>query len=89
MKNTKKITYWVIVLAFQIIDMNTGQVAAHDRSDRAGIVIVVADTIPNHVISYSSQTMQPVRLMFDYYHHSLPSTKVGNRIITGSLVDDN
>ncbi len=89
MKNTKKITYWVIVLAFQIIDMNPGQVAAHDRSDRAGIVTVVADTIPNHVISYSSQTMQPVRLMFDYYHHSLPSTKVGNRIITGSWVDDN
>lgn len=86
MKNTKKIIYWFIGLTFQIIGMIPGQVAnAHDRPDRSG----VADTIPYQVISYSPEPMQPVRLLFDYYHHSLPSTKVGNHIITGSWVDDN
>ena len=86
MKNTKKIIYWFIGLTFQIIGMIPRQVAnAHDRPDRAGL----ADTIPYQVISYSPEPMQPVRLLFDYYHHSLPSTKVGNHIITGSWVDDN
>jgi hypothetical protein len=28
-----------------------------------------------------------VKLLFDYYHHNLPSTKVGNYIVTGSWLD--
>ncbi|MBD1420026.1 hypothetical protein [Sphingobacterium chuzhouense] len=28
-----------------------------------------------------------VKLLFDYYHHNLPSTKVGNHIVTGSWLD--
>ncbi|TYR35592.1 hypothetical protein FXV77_12815 [Sphingobacterium phlebotomi] len=28
-----------------------------------------------------------IKLLFDYYHHNLPSTKVGNHIVTGSWLD--
>src|SRR5690606_28109498 len=28
-----------------------------------------------------------VKLLFDYYHHNLPSTKVGKHIVTGSWLD--
>lgn len=34
--------------------------------------------------AYSSQQAQPLRILFDYYHHSMPNTKVGNHLITGS-----
>ena len=90
MRNMKKITFWVIFLAFQIIDIIPCQTAyAHDRPEKTGIAMLVADTISNQVISYSAEPMRPIKLMFDYYHHSKPSTRVGNHIITGSWVDDN
>src|SRR5690606_34692617 len=37
------------------------------------------------VINYNDD--QSFRLLFDYYHHNLPSTKVGNHIVTGSWLD--
>lgn len=40
------------------------------------------------VISYSPEPVQQLRITFDYYHHTLPSTKVGNYMVTGSWVDD-
>lgn len=36
--------------------------------------------------AYSAQQAQPLRILFDYYHHSMPNTKVGNHLITGSWV---
>jgi hypothetical protein len=48
-----------------------------------------ADTLTDSVISYSPEPFQPVKVLFDYYHHSLPSTRVGKNILTGSWVDDN
>lgn len=41
------------------------------------------------IIRYNAGEAEKIRLLFDYYHHSLPSTKVGNHIVTGSWVDDN
>lgn len=41
------------------------------------------------LISYSPAPAKPLSVLFDYYHHSLPSTKVGNYITTGSWTDDN
>ncbi|MBL1409404.1 hypothetical protein [Sphingobacterium faecale] len=32
-------------------------------------------------------TNKNFKLLFDYYHHNLPSTKVGNHIVTGSWID--
>lgn len=91
MINTRKITYWFIVGAFQIINITPGMAASvhDDCPDSSGIVIAIADTLSDKLISYSRAPMQPVKLLFDYYHHSLPSTRVGNHIITGSWIDDN
>lgn len=41
-----------------------------------------------HVIKYSAEPFQPLKVLFDYYHHILPSTKVGNHIVTGSWYDN-
>lgn len=40
------------------------------------------------IILYGSERAKPLSVLFDYFHHSLPSTKVGNYITTGSWVDD-
>lgn len=40
------------------------------------------------IIFYSSERAKPLKVLFDYYHHSLPSTKVGNHITTGSWIND-
>ena len=45
-------------------------------------------TTEDNIFVYSPEPYQPVRVMFDYYHHSLPSDKVGKFILTGSWVDD-
>src|SRR5690606_3518460 len=37
------------------------------------------------VINYNG--IRDTKLLFDYYHHGLPSTKVGNHIVTGSWTD--
>lgn len=37
------------------------------------------------IINYNND--QSFKLLFDYYHHNLPSTKVGNHIVTGSWLD--
>ncbi|NGM64962.1 hypothetical protein [Sphingobacterium sp. SGR-19] len=37
------------------------------------------------IINYNDD--KDVKLLFDYYHHNLPSTKVGNHIVTGSWLD--
>lgn len=42
----------------------------------------VADTAKN--IVYSADQPKPLKILFDYYHHSKPSTKVGNFMVTGS-----
>src|SRR5690606_41330181 len=40
-------------------------------------------------IPYSASPQKKMRLLFDYYHHGLPSTKVGNYIMTGSWFHNN
>ncbi|WP_286833406.1 hypothetical protein [Sphingobacterium sp. UBA7038] len=37
------------------------------------------------IINYNNN--KGFKLLFDYYHHNLPSTKVGNHILTGSWID--
>ncbi|MBC7759578.1 MAG: hypothetical protein H7069_12025 [Phormidesmis sp. FL-bin-119] len=37
-------------------------------------------------IPYSAETVRPLKILFDYYHHTRPNTKVGNHMITGSWV---
>ena len=49
-----------------------------------GAEMSAADNIP-----YSPEPHQPLRVAFDYYHHSLPSIKVGKYILTGSWEDNN
>ena len=61
--------------------------SAYDRPDRVGITMAVVDTLPDKVISYSPEPMKPLKLLFDYYHHSLPSTRVGNHLVTGSYIN--
>lgn len=48
-----------------------------------------ADPVPSNVLHYNTAPSPPTRLLFDYYHHVLPSTKVGNYMVTGSWNDDN
>lgn len=48
----------------------------------------VTGGIINNQTIYSPKPFEPYNILFDYYHHSLPSTKVGNYITTGSWVDD-
>ncbi len=36
--------------------------------------------------TYSAGPAKPLRIYFDYYHHSLPDTKVGNHLVTGSWI---
>ncbi len=46
-----------------------------------------AQTAPSPgTIAYSSAPAKPLRIYFDYYHHSLPNTKVGNHLVTGSWI---
>ncbi len=50
--------------------------------------IQVTDTILNNHFFYNSTPSKQLRVLFDYYHHSLPSTAVGNYIVTGSWTND-
>ena len=85
MRNSKKNFYTFIILVFQITGVIPDRIAsAHDRPEMARITIAIADTLPDKIISYSPAPMQPLKLLFDYYHHSLPSTRVGNHLVTGS-----
>ncbi|MBO9595138.1 MAG: hypothetical protein J7599_19695 [Niabella sp.] len=36
--------------------------------------------------AYSAAPAKQLRIYFDYYHHSLPNTKVGNHLVTGSWI---
>lgn len=40
------------------------------------------------LIWFNPHYEQPTRLLFDYYHHGLPKTKVGNYLTTGSWIDN-
>jgi len=60
---------------------------ASDRPDMSKLTFAIPDTITDKVISYSRQPVQPLKLLFDYYHHSLPSTKVGSHLVTGSYLN--
>ncbi|MCK9507441.1 MAG: hypothetical protein M0Q54_03310 [Pigmentiphaga sp.] len=42
----------------------------------------------SQMIQLSSKPLQKLNVIFDYYHHVKPSTKVGNHIVTGSWIDD-
>jgi len=60
---------------------------ASDRPAMSKLTFAIPDTITDKVISYSRQPVQPLKLLFDYYHHSLPSTKVGSHLVTGSYLN--
>ena len=44
--------------------------------------VVINAEIPN--VPFSATPVQPLKILFDYYHHTRPNTKVGNHLITGS-----
>ena len=50
--------------------------------------IQITDSILNNHFFYNSTPSKQLRVLFDYYHHSLPSTAVGNYIVTGSWTND-
>ena len=54
-----------------------------------GILIIVSQVClfaqDVEIINYNND--KDIKLLFDYYHHNLPSTKVGNHIVTGSWLD--
>ena len=37
-------------------------------------------------IVWSAKPAKPLRILFDYYHHTRPNTKVGNHLVTGSWI---
>ena len=77
-----------IVFTFQITGIIPGRIMnASDRPDMSKLTFAIPDTITDKVISYSRQPVQPLKLLFDYYHHSLPSTKVGSHLVTGSYLN--
>jgi hypothetical protein len=82
MSYKKKILIWLISLTFLIPALIPGQIvnAQINSGEKAG-------NNPG-MISYSPEPVQQLRIVFDYYHHTLPSTKVGNYMVTGSWVDD-
>lgn len=45
---------------------------------------IIAGTFTDSVNSYSQEPFKPVKVLFDYYHHFLLSTKVGKYITTSS-----
>jgi len=69
-----------MIFTIQVLNCQTGK----DNRNIAGSFF---DTLSG-TITYSPPPSRPLRIMFDYYHHTLPSTKVGNYITTGSWVDD-
>lgn len=44
--------------------------------------VAINAEIPN--APFSAMPVQPLKILFDYYHHTRPNTKVGNHLITGS-----
>lgn len=70
----------IILVAFTTVDLR----AQGQRKKARGS----ADA-PSNVIHYNTAPAPPMRLLFDYHHRALPSTKVGNYIVTGSWTDDN
>lgn len=44
------------------------------------------DQKPPGTFVYSASPAKPLRIYFDYYHHSLPNTRVGNHLVTGSWI---
>jgi hypothetical protein len=71
----------ILLTAFSSFDVSA-QSSRKKTSGSAGVV-------SGNVLHYNTPPAPPMRLLFDYYHHALPSTKVGNYILTGSWSDDN
>lgn len=51
-----------------------------------GSQLLMAQKKPVNSVLYSAPAAKPLRIYFDYYHHSLPNTKVGNHLVTGSWI---
>ncbi|QNL51553.1 hypothetical protein H8S90_08275 [Olivibacter sp. SDN3] len=45
-------------------------------------------SLQDSIIHYSRSERYVPRLLFDYYHHQGPNTKVGNYLVTGNWVDN-
>ncbi|MDR0844689.1 MAG: hypothetical protein LBN71_05660 [Tannerella sp.] len=73
---------WLFIAAMFVPFLMTAGVSPKNRVSNA-------DTSTDSIIRYSPAPFQPIKVLFDYYHHALPSTKVGNYIVTSSWVDDN
>ncbi len=88
MKNLKIYVCLFLVITFQITGIIYNQpVNAQSMPDMPGTTMSVIDTTDGRVIPYSPEPMQHLRLLFDYYHHSLPATPVGSHLVTGSYLN--
>ncbi len=88
MKNLKLDVGWCLVftILFGWI-INIRPSVAQKIPAGASALLSEADTTDGKVIPYSPEPFQPLRLLFDYYHHSLPSTPVGSHLVTGSYLN--
>ena len=88
MKNPETYVCLFIVFAIQITGMNPiHRVNGQNIPDMPETAMSVADSTDGKVIPYSPEPMQPLRLLFDYHHHSLPATPVGSHRVTGSYLN--
>ncbi len=81
----------IVLLSFFIIHNTNINTQIKDNTyyhSKGNLQKSYVDGSDSSMISYSPAPAKPMRVIFDYYHHSLPSTKVGNLITTGSWVDD-
>jgi hypothetical protein len=78
-----KYTFFFFTFAFFYVTIAGAQTVP----EIIGNPTAVADTTDGMIISYSPEPFQPLRLLFDYYHHSLPSTKIGSHLVTGSYLN--
>lgn len=80
--------YIYLVWIFQIMGFLFMQTIHADGNSLKGrIADETPGSVTDGIISYSLQPVQPLKVLFDYYHHSLPSLKVGSYLVTGNYED--
>lgn len=75
----------ILNILLLVISLTTSAIGS-DRTKKIpkSITSTLSDTVPNSLIPFSSKPFEPLKLVFDYSHCSLPSEKIGGNIVSGS-----
>ena len=72
-----KFYYFLVVLLVGTIDARSHYIQT-DTTKKVAKIPELKDVV------FSAEPVKPMRILFDYYHHTRPNTKVGKHLITGS-----